>query len=365
MIPGEAPIFLISGYQDKEDNRFTITFGKDRKSSVLYIRAVKPEDSAFPKRRQKSQRQSQQEKPKLVPAAPALKAVFLLPEKGAFEALCCQTMMALVQNLSVQAASTIQMIQHRERTDPDWQRQAGGEEDEQQLQPAGVDGSFCSCNIIQKDRQDVISGEHCNLGCDHAAIATNDYIHWYRMIPGEAPIFLISGYNNKEDNRFTITFGKDRKSSVLYIRAVKPEDSAVYLCAQGIWMPALSIFTCSSCGSVSSTDAQQRARTDYVIAPSDLSVTDRGRCRGSRTGARSSSLVFTIVEFGVRLFEGVDRPLLMHPMILFALAAAAWHWLLQMKKQQLIAEAMMTSDFTQTDGFTIQDLGKDEQQEKR
>ncbi|CAJ0952744.1 unnamed protein product [Ranitomeya imitator] len=46
----------------------------------------------------------------------------------------------------------------------------------------------------------------------------------------------------------------------------------------------------SSCGSGSSTDAQQRARTDYVTVPSNLSVTARGRCRQSRTGARSSFL---------------------------------------------------------------------------
>ncbi|CAJ0933697.1 unnamed protein product [Ranitomeya imitator] len=37
------------------------------------------------------------------------------------------------------------------------------------------------------------------------------------------------------------------------------------------------------CGSVSSTDAQQRARTDYVTAPSNLSVIARGRCRRSRS----------------------------------------------------------------------------------
>ncbi|CAJ0959777.1 unnamed protein product [Ranitomeya imitator] len=55
--------------------------------------------------------------------------------------------------------------------------------------------------------------------------------------------------------------------------------------------PALSIFTCSSCGSVSSTDAQQRARTDYVTTPSDLSVTARGRWRQSRTGTRSRSML--------------------------------------------------------------------------
>ncbi|CAJ0949578.1 unnamed protein product [Ranitomeya imitator] len=41
------------------------------------------------------------------------------------------------------------------------------------------------------------------------------------------------------------------------------------------------------CGSVSSTDAQQRARTDYVTAPSNLSVTARGRCRRSRSEEQS------------------------------------------------------------------------------
>ncbi|CAJ0963103.1 unnamed protein product [Ranitomeya imitator] len=54
--------------------------------------------------------------------------------------------------------------------------------------------------------------------------------------------------------------------------------------------PALSIFTCSSCGSVSSTDAQQRARTDYITAPSNLSVTARGCWRRRHTGTRSRSL---------------------------------------------------------------------------
>ncbi|CAJ0953436.1 unnamed protein product [Ranitomeya imitator] len=55
---------------------------------------------------------------------------------------------------------------------------------------------------------------------------------------------------------------------------------------------ALSIFTCSSSDSVSSTDAQQRARTDYVTAPFNLSVTARRRCRRSRTRARSRLYYF-------------------------------------------------------------------------
>ncbi|CAJ0936695.1 unnamed protein product [Ranitomeya imitator] len=61
------------------------------------------------------------------------------------------------------------------------------------------------------------------------------------------------------------------------------------------------------CGSVSSTDAQQRARTDYVTAPSNLSVTARGRCRRSRTGASSASWVR--VDRGlIKDYVAVDKP---------------------------------------------------------
>ncbi|CAJ0956156.1 unnamed protein product [Ranitomeya imitator] len=41
-----------------------------------------------------------------------------------------------------------------------------------------------------------------------------------------------------------------------------------------------------------STDAQQRARTDYVTAPSNLSVTARGRCRRSRSEEQLFSKTF-------------------------------------------------------------------------
>ncbi|KAG9465926.1 hypothetical protein GDO78_017517, partial [Eleutherodactylus coqui] len=93
--------------------------------------------------------------------------------------------------------------------------------------------SSCSCNVVQIARQDSIAGEDTNLECDHATITTGDYIHWYRVFPGQRPVFLISGYQDTElrDNKFKLTFGKNRKSSVFYIQDIKPEDSAVYLCA--------------------------------------------------------------------------------------------------------------------------------------
>ncbi|XP_040272771.1 M1-specific T cell receptor alpha chain-like isoform X3 [Bufo bufo] len=92
--------------------------------------------------------------------------------------------------------------------------------------------SSCTCNIVQIARQDGVAGEDVNLSCDHAAITSSDYIHWYRVFPGQGPVFLISGFRDNELEDYKITFGKDRKSSILSIRDVKPEDSAVYLCAQ-------------------------------------------------------------------------------------------------------------------------------------
>ncbi|CAJ0940492.1 unnamed protein product [Ranitomeya imitator] len=87
----------------------------------------------------------------------------------------------------------------------------------------------------------------------------------------------------QEDKKRTSS-NEDKKRWTQIATAIRPDRIGT---APGT--PALSIFTCSSCGSVSSTDAQQRARTDYVTAPSNLSVTARGRCRRSRTGARSST----------------------------------------------------------------------------
>ncbi|KAG8596312.1 hypothetical protein GDO81_001838 [Engystomops pustulosus] len=94
--------------------------------------------------------------------------------------------------------------------------------------------SSCTCNVIQIAGQDGTAGEDVNLECDHATITTGDYIQWYRLYPGQGPVFLIGSFQDTvlKENKYKMTFAKDRKSSVLHILDVKAEDSAVYLCAQ-------------------------------------------------------------------------------------------------------------------------------------
>ncbi|XP_040272772.1 M1-specific T cell receptor alpha chain-like isoform X4 [Bufo bufo] len=94
--------------------------------------------------------------------------------------------------------------------------------------------SSCASDIIQAPKLETLAGEDFSLRCDHASLPTSDYILWYRLFPGEGPVFLLRGYSETEspDHKLRLTFNEGKKSSVLHIRDVKPEDSAVYLCAQ-------------------------------------------------------------------------------------------------------------------------------------
>ncbi|CAJ0960407.1 unnamed protein product [Ranitomeya imitator] len=91
--------------------------------------------------------------------------------------------------------------------------------------------------------------------------------------------------------------------------------------------PALSIFTCSLCGSVFSTDAQQRARIDYVTVPSNLSGRSappklKQETGGGGGGGRSALL--SDIQKGARLkkvTEVNDRSApVIHKFGLFSLA---------------------------------------------
>ncbi|CAH2294562.1 A25020T-cell receptor alpha chain V-J region (BDFL alpha-1) precursor - mouse [Pelobates cultripes] len=90
----------------------------------------------------------------------------------------------------------------------------------------------CSSNIIQPPLVEVFAGGDLNLTCDHPSLSTSDYIHWYRMTPGQTPKFLISGYKHIAiDEPYKMVFAENRKSSVLLLQNIRPEQSAVYLCA--------------------------------------------------------------------------------------------------------------------------------------
>ncbi|KAG9461872.1 hypothetical protein GDO78_015497 [Eleutherodactylus coqui] len=96
--------------------------------------------------------------------------------------------------------------------------------------------SSCTSNIIQTPKLETSAGKDFNLTCDHSSLSTNDYIHWYRLSPGQGPVYLIHGYKgttSSDNHKLRLIFSDQRKSSVLNMLDVTPEDSAVYLCAQG------------------------------------------------------------------------------------------------------------------------------------
>uniref|UniRef100_A0A8C5M8F9 Ig-like domain-containing protein n=1 Tax=Leptobrachium leishanense TaxID=445787 RepID=A0A8C5M8F9_9ANUR len=90
----------------------------------------------------------------------------------------------------------------------------------------------CSSKIIQPSSEEILAGGDVNLTCDHPTLTTNEYVHWYKLQFGQRPLFLIQGYQKTEThNQYIMVFKEDRKSSVLVLQNVRPEQSAEYLCA--------------------------------------------------------------------------------------------------------------------------------------
>lgn len=77
------------------------------------------------------------------------------------------------------------------------------------------------------------AGMDFNLTCNHSTLTTAEFIHWYRLTPGQGPSFIISVHSDKESQKLLLLFESGgRKSSVLLIRNIEAKDGAVYLCAK-------------------------------------------------------------------------------------------------------------------------------------
>ncbi|NWZ30493.1 TVA4 protein, partial [Asarcornis scutulata] len=77
-------------------------------------------------------------------------------------------------------------------------------------------------------------GTGIDITCSHPNIQSNDYIYWYRQLPGREPAFLVRAYSGSEDikdpaGRLSVT--GDRRSSTLRLARPRLRDAAVYYCA--------------------------------------------------------------------------------------------------------------------------------------
>ncbi|NWJ08696.1 TVA4 protein, partial [Crypturellus undulatus] len=67
-------------------------------------------------------------------------------------------------------------------------------------------------------------------------IQTNEYIYWYRQLPGQGLTFIaliIKGSKAVSEPAGTLLVGAERRSSVLQLSQTRRRDAAVYYCALG------------------------------------------------------------------------------------------------------------------------------------
>ncbi|NXM42139.1 TVA4 protein, partial [Gymnorhina tibicen] len=90
--------------------------------------------------------------------------------------------------------------------------------------------------VLQEPFAQTLEGTGINISCSHPKIQTNDWIHWYRQLPGRGPEFVGSankGFKELPDILGQLSISADRHSSALWLRRPRRGDAAVYYCALG------------------------------------------------------------------------------------------------------------------------------------
>ncbi|XP_051882919.1 lachesin-like [Pristis pectinata] len=89
----------------------------------------------------------------------------------------------------------------------------------------------------QSPVQQSTAGEIVTLSCEYSGFCA-DTLHWYRQVPGQAPIFLLQRHTSGEQDtekaaggRISAFLDPGKKISQLTISKVKQSDAAVYYCA--------------------------------------------------------------------------------------------------------------------------------------
>ncbi|NXQ49156.1 TVA4 protein, partial [Catharus fuscescens] len=88
--------------------------------------------------------------------------------------------------------------------------------------------------VRQDPSLETTEGSGINISCSHPQIQTNEWIHWYRQLPGHSPeLVALTAKAAKElpDNAGQLWVSADRRSSSLWLRRPRRGDAAVYYCA--------------------------------------------------------------------------------------------------------------------------------------
>ncbi|XP_059725041.1 LOW QUALITY PROTEIN: uncharacterized protein LOC132339003 [Haemorhous mexicanus] len=90
--------------------------------------------------------------------------------------------------------------------------------------------------VQQEPFLETTEGSGINITCSHGKIGTNDWIQWYRLLPGRAPELIAVAARGSKDvpaiaGRLSVS--ADRRSSALWLAGPRRGDAAVYYCALG------------------------------------------------------------------------------------------------------------------------------------
>ncbi|POI20315.1 hypothetical protein CIB84_015939, partial [Bambusicola thoracicus] len=88
--------------------------------------------------------------------------------------------------------------------------------------------------VQQNPSAETSEGIGINITCSHPNIQPNEYIQWYRQLPGRGLAFLVSavkGTKKVPDPEGQLSVSADRRSSALWLAKPRLADAAVYYCA--------------------------------------------------------------------------------------------------------------------------------------
>ena len=88
--------------------------------------------------------------------------------------------------------------------------------------------------VQQDPSAETSEGTDINITCSHPNIQSNEYIQWYRQLPGRGPAFLVSavkGFKEVQHPAGRLSLSADRRSSALWLARPGLGDAAVYYCA--------------------------------------------------------------------------------------------------------------------------------------
>ncbi|NWX49587.1 TVA4 protein, partial [Steatornis caripensis] len=92
-----------------------------------------------------------------------------------------------------------------------------------------------SAQVQQEPSAETPEGTGVTINCSHPDIQLNDFIHWYRQLPGRGLTFIalaLKGAKEVRDPPGRLSVAAERRSSALWLARPRLGDAALYYCAR-------------------------------------------------------------------------------------------------------------------------------------